>query len=358
MRIAFLLRELRQVTGAEKSLMTLARHLDSSHTVSVFGYPENNDIHRLPVVDDPFWFSIHSPIPRELERILRMHEFYHRFEAPIHSFSPHLLISQFGMGYTATKLAQQLDVPQIHFLRDYSLLSDETVDQRPIVAAVNKLFSSLRKSMVASIFEYTNTFVANSCFLRDRYREYWNVDSTVIYPFVDVSEYKVSSPGDAILHVTPTHEKGIDITLDVAERITDEKFIVVGADPESETIGERLRHLDNVAFLGYVSDMKCIYERTRLVIMPSRWDEPFGRIPIEAGISGIPTVSSGRGGLKESVGSEQRTVPSNKPREYVSAIRETLHDYSHYSEAAKANAESKRAEIQLAKFDRLLQEMV
>ena len=45
-----------------------------------------------------------------------------------------------------------------------------------------------------------------------------------------------------------------------------------------------------------------VFDRTRVLLMPSIWEEPFGRLPVEAGACGIPTLASARGGLPESVG--------------------------------------------------------
>jgi len=38
------------------------------------------------------------------------------------------------------------------------------------------------------------------------------------------------------------------------------------------------------------------------MLVPSQWEEPFCRVPIEAGFSKIPTIDSKTGGLIESVG--------------------------------------------------------
>jgi glycosyltransferase involved in cell wall biosynthesis len=48
--------------------------------------------------------------------------------------------------------------------------------------------------------------------------------------------------------------------------------------------------------------MREAYEESKLVVVPSRVEESFGRVPAEAMVSGIPCIVSDRGGLPEVVG--------------------------------------------------------
>src|SRR5262249_21620774 len=50
-------------------------------------------------------------------------------------------------------------------------------------------------------------------------------------------------------------------------------------------------------------DMRTVYCDTRILLVPSQWeDETWGRVVSEAQLSGIPVITSDRGGLPESVG--------------------------------------------------------
>ncbi len=48
--------------------------------------------------------------------------------------------------------------------------------------------------------------------------------------------------------------------------------------------------------------MKQVYRSAKLILMPSMWEEAWGRVATEAQFSGIPVIASNRGGLPESVG--------------------------------------------------------
>ena len=75
------------------------------------------------------------------------------------------------------------------------------------------------------------------------------------------------------------------------------KFISIGS--------EKRRVLDrssNVKELGQLSNKKVLnfYKSASIAISPSIWDEPLGRLPIEAAANGCIPISSDKGGLIES----------------------------------------------------------
>ena len=45
--------------------------------------------------------------------------------------------------------------------------------------------------------------------------------------------------------------------------------------------------------------MENIYATSDIVVMPSRWDEPFGLVNIEAGAAAVPVVATAVGGIPE-----------------------------------------------------------
>ena len=69
-----------------------------------------------------------------------------------------------------------------------------------------------------------------------------------------------------------------------------------------ERLKAEARRLPNVTCVGWTDDMRTVFAKTRILLMPSVWEEPFGRLPVEAGAYGVPTLASARGGLAESVG--------------------------------------------------------
>jgi hypothetical protein len=85
--------------------------------------------------------------------------------------------------------------------------------------------------------------------------------------------------------------------------------------------------------------MRVVYRRTRLLLMPSTY-ESYGRVAIEAAVSGIPTIANSTPGLEEALGSAG-TFPARLAVEpWQEAIRQVLNDWDACSVRATALARS------------------
>jgi glycosyltransferase involved in cell wall biosynthesis len=77
-----------------------------------------------------------------------------------------------------------------------------------------------------------------------------------------------------------------------------------GGIPDGYTEGE-LRELiavdPRIHYAGYRNDMPDIYQSSDIVVAPSRWEEPFGLVLIEAGAARRPVVATRVGGISEVV---------------------------------------------------------
>lgn len=60
-----------------------------------------------------------------------------------------------------------------------------------------------------------------------------------------------------------------------------------------------------IKYLGWVNNTSKLYQEADIVIIPSLWEEPFGRIAIEAMNGGCPVISSNIGGLKDIIKNNQ-----------------------------------------------------
>lgn len=79
---------------------------------------------------------------------------------------------------------------------------------------------------------------------------------------------------------------------------------------EIEAAGPQLRLHENLAF----PKVKEAFERAAIALVPSVWQEPFGRTALEAHAGGAALISSGRGGLAEVSGDAALYAdPSNVP---------------------------------------------
>jgi UDP-glucose:(glucosyl)LPS alpha-1,2-glucosyltransferase len=79
----------------------------------------------------------------------------------------------------------------------------------------------------------------------------------------------------------------------------------------------------NVRMLGYRDhpEVLAAMSRAAIVVVPSRWPEPFGLVALEALASGAALICSPRGGLKEVAGDAAVFVNPDDPAEIAAAIR-------------------------------------
>lgn len=70
-----------------------------------------------------------------------------------------------------------------------------------------------------------------------------------------------------------------------------------------ERLGKKELGAGRIRFTGFLSPRKTAecYAIADVFVCPSLWQEPFGRVNIEAMASGLPVVASNRGGISESI---------------------------------------------------------
>ncbi|MGA1835719.1 glycosyltransferase [Herbiconiux sp. 11R-BC] len=98
-----------------------------------------------------------------------------------------------------------------------------------------------------------------------------------------------------------TREKGVHIALEMARIQRSRRFIFVGSGPMLGEVEAAAVELENVECRGVLSPHETaeVMENSRLVIVPSMWEEPFGRVAAEALAYGAVPVVSSLGGLPE-----------------------------------------------------------
>lgn len=194
--------------------------------------------------------------------------------------------------------------------------------------------------------------LANSRFTAERARRELNVESHVVPPLVRPEAYRTNSSRDRVVFVNPNPLKGVEIAFALAERRPDIEFLFIESwklRPERKAkYHTRASVLPNVEWSAPVSDMREVYGHARVVLVPSMWEEAWGRVATEAQISGIPVLASNRGGLPESVGMGGILVDPEAPLEaWEAALARMWDDPESYEQLAEAALEhSRRPAIQ------------
>jgi glycosyltransferase involved in cell wall biosynthesis len=195
-------------------------------------------------------------------------------------------------------------------------------------------------------------WLANSLYTAARLRARLGIEAPVLRPLVCPARYRVESERTRVLFVNPHPFKGLEVALHLAVRRPEVGFDFLeswraGRGPARRWRAQ-LAGARNLAWHAALPDVRPLLARARLVLVPSRWEETWGRIVSEAQISGIPALAARRGGLPESVGEGGLLVDADADLAGWERAFERLWDdpreYAARSAAARVHAA--RAEIQ------------
>ena len=166
-------------------------------------------------------------------------------------------------------------------------------------------------------------YLASSHFIAAQLRCLFGVAATVVPPYINKDNYSQVEPGNRVLFVNPVREKGIEIAFELARERPNQTFIFMeswGLSEEWRRICfERAFSCGNIEWIPSTRTMSSVLGRTRLLLVPSFYEEGFCRLVTEAQLGGIPILSSNRGYLPDNVG----------PGGVVLKFDVSLHDWLH-----------------------------
>jgi glycosyltransferase involved in cell wall biosynthesis len=143
-------------------------------------------------------------------------------------------------------------------------------------------------------------FACNSNNVRKRILKYYKRDSKVIYPPVDVNDFKFNSKKqDYYLVVSQlVSYKRIDLAVRAFNKLGKE-LIIIGEGSEFKRLKKIAAR--NIKFLGWQDGeaLREYYTNAKAFIFPG--EEDFGITAVEAQASGTPVIGYGKGGLLETV---------------------------------------------------------
>jgi glycosyltransferase involved in cell wall biosynthesis len=165
---------------------------------------------------------------------------------------------------------------------------------------VNKVLDYLQK------WDYKTSgrpdhFIANSDHVAKRIKKYYNRNSTVIYPPVDIDNFTIDSNKEDF-YLTASRlvpYKRIDLIVEAFNSMPDKKLVVIGKGPDLRKI--KLLAKKNIQILGYQpSEVLNEYmQKAKAFVFAAH--EDFGIIVIEAMSCGTPVIAWNYGGTAETV---------------------------------------------------------
>jgi len=211
---------------------------------------------------------------------------------------------------------------------------------------VGSAFTFRRFHKFRPLLQRADLIVTNSEYMRKELLRRRGLRSVSIPPLVEaVPAVESQSPSSSRPDVTMIgleKWKGGDIAIKVARAMPRRTFLFVAGNRADPGMVREAGQLENVRLVGWAGDMSVHYLQTRILLIPSRWVEPFGRVAVEAGRFAVPSIATATGGLPEAVGGGGILLPpSAQTRDWVDAI-ESLDDTSRHAQLALKAVEHAR----------------
>lgn len=216
---------------------------------------------------------------------------------------------------------------------------------RPVVQMLQMGGLNVRRT-----FGRPDLVVYNAAWRRDR--DGWPGPSVVVHPRVVAADYR-TTPGNECTLIGLSERKGVSLFYALAARCPERRFLGVKGGWGDQVVPDPLPA--NVTILENTGDMRSVYGRTRVLLLPSK-HESFGRVAVEAGFSGIPTIANPGPGVEEALGCAGLFARADDLDAWVSLL-DRLDDpgvYEHQSALAREQAESWDQTAEIDSFERRL----
>lgn len=221
------------------------------------------------------------------------------FQEEMARFEPDLVITHYTDFFATTAAllwdAQRTwvdqtddEYPRFNQLKDFPTLADRYKLITHFIVASDFMKRSLSISFPSSQIHYLPNIIES---LKSDER-------------TPIHEYNPSSQSPWVF-INPTAVKGVDFTIQLAREMPEHNFLFVGN--WSTQMPSDLPQ--NVQTIERQNDLRSILKSARGLLMPSVWNEAFGRMPLEAMAQGIPVIASNRGALPDTVGSGGICLP-------------------------------------------------
>lgn len=309
--------------GAEISISLLAKGLVAKgNEVIVI---TTGDSYKEEVIDGVYVYrvknrNIYWRYPQREKSILRK-SLWHLIDIynPLYHADIKRIISNFkpdvintsnlcGLSTMVWDIAYKKNIPIVHTLRDYYLLCPQQTMIKGTQSCekqclICRSYSAVKKKMSQKV----DALVGISDFIREKHIRFGYFKNAKIVKTIpnSVDSLQLDSKESTycigyIGRLSP--EKGIELMIDafMESKLSKQyKILIAGTGNKSYVDSLMTKYaLPQVVFVGKQKQTD-FFKQIDLLVVPSLWDEPFGRVVIEAYALHCPVFMSNNGGLKE-----------------------------------------------------------
>jgi glycosyltransferase involved in cell wall biosynthesis len=323
MRVVIVNRYATASGGAEKHAVGLATRLRSrGHDVRFLSTLSDDNVERegafIPLTGTDFWRGL-PPLRQRAE--VAMGALWSRRAAAamklliarsrpdvvhLHDIYPQLSVAP-------AVVAASAGIPVVQTLHNYELISASATDDRggwidrsDAALSVRALRTALHIARKLLHVPRVTLWIAVSRYVAQAYARH-GIGAEVLPNFIETTS---DSAGRSFEERTGivfvgrlTEDKGIDDVTVLARRLPEIPVTIIGRGPLEGYVRAQCRALRNLTYAGFLRRREVV-ERlasSRILVVPSRWQEPAGLVALEGMAEGTPVIAYASGGLGEYV---------------------------------------------------------
>lgn len=337
-----------KVGGAEKSVQTLAENfsdLGNDVIIICLGKEDANyklngvTVYTVKIKND-FWpFEINNK--NSFHKLIwhikdasnnKYNDFLHHLFL---NYKPDILLTNNISGFSTKvwRTASNLNIKIVHTLRDYYLQCPKSTKFKNSLNCSNlcndcKLLSFPKKkdsSKVNYLIGISNYILSNH--INKGY--FKGVQNEVIFNGFKINkkiinDRKVTNTFGFIGQVNKS--KGIELILESFSNLPESSWKLLIAGTVDEKYLKHLNKINNsiqIEYLGYMDSSK-FFEMIDVLIVPSLWNEPFGRVVLESILHKKPVIASNMGGIPELLTNNKQFIFTPKVNELTTLIEKII----------------------------------
>lgn len=318
------------VGGAENSTQLLAEGLSKENTVKVFTIDSLNKASKEEKINNVDVYRSNgglfnaqvrltkkgSKLIKITNKFVELYNFSIKKELSklIEEFEPDIIHTNnvYGISPLIWKLSNKYNIPCIHTIRDYWI-----VNPKVVLPKKNNILLNIYQRHFKKYSNYVSGVTAPSKFTLDnviKYDYFKNAKVKCIPNSIDldfeetkelINQKKLKKDSNIkFLYVGGLEEhKGIINLLNAFNKIDNENITLTfcGDGSLKNYVIEASKNDKRILYKGKLKKEKVNneYRDSDVLIIPSIWDEPFGRVVIEANQFGTPVIGANKAGIRE-----------------------------------------------------------
>jgi glycosyltransferase involved in cell wall biosynthesis len=239
----------------------------------------------------------------------------------IKKFSPDFIVSQLQWSERVFRATRNFRIPKIFFVKHIRDLKQESTQE---------LLRLYPIDIIVINSEYSKKYIKKSLYPKQKV--------ILSYPLIDYKKYRIKnrskkSTSKFVTMINFRQEKGSELFKELARVMPGKKFLAINSW-QTFNKGEKKQQA-NLYIEGPYEDVREVYKKTQILLVPSFGEEIFARVILEAMINGIPVIGSNVGGISEALGQNGVLINDfNNINSWKNALRK-FEDPSYYLEMSE-----------------------